>query len=106
MGDEEEWMLRFTSAGGRIRYLASAAIDHRRADGDAGLGALTRAAYNQGREARRHDARVGTERPIRSELRILAGCLWHTARRRCAYGIVMGAKAAGSMREALMEPRR
>jgi GT2 family glycosyltransferase len=104
-GDEEEWMLRFTAAGGRIRYLAAAAIDHRRATDDARLRALTRAAYSQGREARRHDARVGSERPIRSELRILAGCVWHTARRRCAYGIVMGAKAAGSLREAVAERR-
>jgi GT2 family glycosyltransferase len=104
-GDEEEWVLRYTGAGGRIRYLADAAIDHRRAPRDARLSALTRAAYGQGREARRHDVRVGAARPIRVELRILAGCLWHTARRRCAYGIVMGAKTAGSLREALAERR-
>lgn len=104
-GDEEEWVLRYTGSGGRIRYLAEAAIDHRRAPEDARLSALTRAAYGQGREARRHDVRVGTARPIRTELRILAGCLWHTARRRCAYGIVMGAKTAGSLREALAERR-
>jgi GT2 family glycosyltransferase len=104
-GDEEEWVLRYTAAGGRIRYLAHAAIVHRRAPRDARLSALTRAAYGQGREARRHDVRVGAARPIRTELRILAGCLWHTARRRCAYGIVMGAKTAGSLREALAERR-
>lgn len=104
-GDEEEWMLRYTSAGGRLRYLADAVMDHRRAAEDARLRALTRSAYIQGREARRHDTRVGTPRPLRTELRILAGCVWHTARRRCAYGIVMGAKAAGSLREALAERR-
>ena len=104
-GDEEEWVLRYVAAGGRIRYLAGAAMDHRRAAGDARLGALTRAAYEQGREARRHDLRVGATRSIRAELRILFGCLWHTARRRCAYGIVMGAKTAGSLREALAERR-
>jgi hypothetical protein len=80
-------------------------MDHRRAAEDARLGALTRAAYSQGREARRHDVRVGKARTIAGELRILAGCLWHTARRRCAYGIVMGAKTAGSLREALAERR-
>lgn len=104
-GDEEEWVLRYTSSGGRIRYLADASIDHRRAPRDARLGPLTRAAYGQGREARRHDVRVGAARPIGTELRILAGCLWHTARRRCAYGVVMGAKTAGSLREALAERR-
>ncbi len=100
-GDEEEWVLRYTAAGGRIRYLARACVDHRRAAADARLGALTRAAYAQGREARRHDMRVGTTRSIPTELRIMAGCAWHTARRRCAYGIVMGARAAGSLREAV-----
>ncbi len=104
-GDEEEWVLRYTAAGGRIRYLAEAGIVHRRTRGDAQLGALTRAAYVQGREARRHDLRVGGARPVPAELRILAGCIWHTARRRCAYGIVMGARAAGSLREALAERR-
>ena len=93
--------MRYTASGGRIRYLADASIDHRRAPQDARLRALTRAAYGQGREARRHDVRIGAARPIRTELRILAGCAWHTARRRCAYGIVMGAKTAGSLREAL-----
>jgi GT2 family glycosyltransferase len=104
-GDEEEWVRRYTAGGGRIRYLAGAVIDHRRAAGDARLAALTRAAYGQGRESRRHDVRAGTARSIRAELRILAGCVWHTARRRCAYGIVMGAKTAGSLREALAERR-
>jgi len=102
-GDEEEWVRRYTAAGGRIRYLARALTIHRRAPDDARLGALTRAAYAQGREARRHDIRVGAARSIPAELRILVGCAWHTARRRCAYGIVMGAKAAGSLREALAE---
>jgi GT2 family glycosyltransferase len=104
-GDEEEWVLRYTGAGGRIRYLAQASMDHRRAPEDARLGALTRAAYAQGREARRHDVRVGWARSIQTELRILAGCVWHTARRRCAYGIVMGAKTAGSLRQAFADRR-
>jgi GT2 family glycosyltransferase len=100
-GDEEEWVLRLTAAGGRLRYVAGATIDHRRTGNDARLPALARAAYRQGREARRHDIRVGKPRSIAAELRILAGCAWHAVRRRCAYGIVMGARAAGSLREAL-----
>ncbi len=100
-GDEEEWELRYTAQGGRIRYLAAAGLDHRRAAADSRLRVLTRAAYDQGREARRHDVRAGKVRTIPTELRILVGCAWHTLRRRCAFGIVMGARTAGSLREAL-----
>ncbi|MGH2867354.1 MAG: glycosyltransferase family 2 protein [Solirubrobacteraceae bacterium] len=104
-GDEEDWELRFTAAGGRIRYLAAAGIDHRRSAADSALPVLARAAYEQGQEARRHDVRVHKARPLRNELRILAGCVWHTVRRRCEYGIVMTARSAGSVREALSEHR-
>jgi hypothetical protein len=100
-GDEEEWVKRFTGTGGRIRYLAEAGLDHRRAPADSRLSVLARAAYGQGREARRSDIRAGKPRALSAELRILLGCAWHTVRRRCAYGIVMGARAAGSLREAL-----
>ncbi|HLH65526.1 MAG TPA: glycosyltransferase [Solirubrobacteraceae bacterium] len=98
-GDEEEWQRRHTAAGARTRYLARATIQHRRSREDSRLVALTRAAYRQGREARRHDVRSGKARPPSTELRTLAGCAWHTLRHRCAFGIVMGARAAGSLRE-------
>lgn len=101
-GDEEEWQYRYTAAGGRIRYLAAASIDHRRTAADSRLGALTRAAYAQGREVRRHDRRSGKARPLSQELRTLAGCAWHTVRRRCPYGIVMAARTAGTLREAAL----
>ncbi len=104
-GDEEEWLERYSGAGGRIRYLAAAAIDHRRDAADSRLGVLARAAYGQGREVRHHDRRSGKARPVSAELRTLAGCAWHTVRRRCAYGIVMGARTAGTLREALAERR-
>lgn len=105
-GDEEEWLLRYAASGGRIRYLAAAALDHRRTAEDSRLVALTRAAYGQGREARRHDRRIGNQRSLACELRTLLGCAWHTVRRRCAYGIVMGARTAGTVREALIETTR
>lgn len=104
-GDEEEWELRFVANGGRIRYLAGAGLDHRRAPPDARLRTLTRHAFEQGRQSRRHDVSSGKPRPVTAELRIIAGSAWHTIRRRCAYGIVMGARAAGSLREALAERR-
>jgi GT2 family glycosyltransferase len=100
-GDEEEWEFRWRQSGGKIRYLARAGLDHRRAPADARISVLARAAYGQGREARRHDLREGKARSIPTELWILVGCAWHTIRRRCAYGVVMGARAAGSLHEAL-----
>ena len=104
-GNEEEWEVRWTAQGGLMRYLADAGLDHRRTAADARLRVLASAAYGQGREVRQHDVRMGEPRAIRTELRVLAGCAWHTVRRRCAYGIVMGARSAGSLREALVERR-
>jgi glycosyltransferase involved in cell wall biosynthesis len=104
-GDEEDWELHWTAGGGLIRYLAAAGLDHRRSAADSRLRVLAQAAYGQGREARRHDVRVGKPRPVRTELRTLAGCAWHTVVRRCGFGIVMGARSAGSLRESLLERR-
>jgi GT2 family glycosyltransferase len=100
-GEEEDWERRYTTAGGRIRYLAGAGLDHRRERSDATVRSLAGAAYALGRSARRHDARKGTAPPVLAELRTLIGCGWHTVRRRCANGVVMGAQAAGRLREAL-----
>jgi GT2 family glycosyltransferase len=105
-GDEEEWEHRYIASGGRVRYLASAGLEHRRTGSDATLRSLTRASYGQGRAARRNDVRKGVAPPIAGELRTVAGCLWHILRRRCAIGIVMLAQAAGRLREALSERRR
>jgi glycosyltransferase involved in cell wall biosynthesis len=99
-GEEDEWERRYLAAGGRIRYLAQAGLEHRRTRSDATVLALARAAYPLGRSARRNDARKGKFPPLRAELRTLAGCGWHTVRRRCGNGIVMGAEVAGRVREA------
>jgi glycosyltransferase involved in cell wall biosynthesis len=100
-GDEEEWLMRLRAAGGRIVYLAEAGLDHRRSAGDSGLGSLARAAYHRGRGARSSDLRRGDAPALARELRILAGCGWHTVRRACPQGVVMGAHAAGRVMEAL-----
>ena len=100
-GDEEDWEHRYTAAGGTIRYLAAAGLEHRRAAADATVRSLSRAAYRQGRASRRYDVRKGTAPSVVGELRTLAGCQWHVLRRRCANGIVLGAHAAGRLREAL-----
>jgi GT2 family glycosyltransferase len=100
-GDEEEWQARLRAAGGRIRYVAAAGLDHRRARPDTTLRALARAAHVRGRNTRRFDARRGDPPSLARELRVLAGCLWHTARRRCGNGLVMAAHSAGRVAEAL-----
>jgi glycosyltransferase involved in cell wall biosynthesis len=105
-GEEEDWEQRYRAPGGRIRYLARAGVEHRRNVPDSRVRALARASYRLGQTARRHDRRKGVAPPLGGELRTLAGCAWHTARRRCANGIVMGAQAAGRLHEALAERRR
>lgn len=100
-GDEEDWLLRLRDAGGTIVYLAEAGLEHRRSPGDSGLGSLTRAAYHRGRGARSSDLRRGIAPGMARELRVLAGCGWHTVRRACPQGVVMGAHAAGRVVEAL-----
>ena len=105
-GDEEDWQRRYAAQGGRVRYLARAGVDHRRTAEDSTIPKLARAAYAHGRAARRYDIRKGTAPPVARELRVLVGCGWHTIRRRCAFGIVMGAQAAGRLREALTDRRR
>jgi len=104
-GEEEDWERRYAAQGGRIRYLASAGLDHRRSPADSTLARLSRAAFGYGRTARRYDIRKGTAPALPSELRTLLGCAWHVVRRRCANGIVLGAGATGRMYEALV-PRR
>jgi glycosyltransferase involved in cell wall biosynthesis len=104
-GDEEEWERRHTAAGGRVRYVAAAGLDHRRTPHDARLRALATAGFRQGRAARRNDVRKHAAPTLRGELRTLAGCGFHVVRRRCAVGIVLGAHAAGRLREALAELR-
>jgi GT2 family glycosyltransferase len=103
-GDEEDWQRRLRAAGGRVRYVAAAGVDHRRAGRDARLPGLSRAAFARGRAARRWDDRRGEAPPLAGELRTLAGCLWHIVRRRCGNGIVLTALTAGRLREALAPP--
>jgi GT2 family glycosyltransferase len=100
-GDEEEWLERLRAAGGRIVYLAAAGLDHRRTAADTRLRPLARAAYARGRGARASDRRRGRAPNLAAELRVLAGCGWHTLRRACPQGVVMGAHAAGRVVETL-----
>jgi GT2 family glycosyltransferase len=100
-GDEQEWQDRVKEAGGRIRYVAAAALDHRRAGDDARLRALCRAAYRRGQASRRFDVFKGQAPSLASELRVLAGCVLHGPRRACMNGPVMTAHSLGRMRAVL-----
>jgi glycosyltransferase involved in cell wall biosynthesis len=100
-GDEEEWLERLRAAGGTIVYLAEAGLDHRRTAEDAKLRPLARAAYARGRAARASDRRRERAPSLGRELRVLGGCVWHTARRGCPQGLIMGAHSAGRVVETL-----
>ena len=88
-----------------MRYVAAASVVHRRDRADARLRPLCRAAYALGRTARHNDVRKHAAPPPWYELRVLAGCAWHTVRRRCAFGIAMGAHSAGRIHEMLAARR-
>jgi GT2 family glycosyltransferase len=100
-GDEEEWLRRLTSRGGKVVYLARASIDHRRAGDDARLRSLMRSAYHRGYNLRGFDETHHKAPPVGRELRVLAGCGWHTLRRGCPQGLIMGAHSAGRLKRAL-----
>jgi GT2 family glycosyltransferase len=100
-GDEEEWLTRLRRNGGRVVYLAGAGVDHRRVGDDARLRSLARAEYRRGRAARLNDRRKGIEPSLARELRVLAGCGWHSVRRACPQGLIMGAHSAGRLLEAV-----
>ena len=100
-GDEEDWLRRLAAAGGRVMYVADAALDHRRAGDDARLRSLMRSAYHRGRNLRGFDERQGKAPGVGRELRVLAGCGWHVVRRRCPQGLIMGAHSAGRLMRAV-----
>jgi GT2 family glycosyltransferase len=100
-GDEEDWIRRLRDAGGRVVYLADAWLDHRRTGDDARLRSLMRSAYRRGRNMRAYDGMRGVQPALGHELRVLAGCGWHTVRRGCPQGLVMGAHSAGRLVEAV-----
>jgi GT2 family glycosyltransferase len=100
-GDEEEWQRRHRAAGGTIRYVAGAGLEHRRAPQDATLRALARAARHRGASSRRYDERKGTPPSLAAELRTLAACALHGPLRGCAFGVPMTAAAWGRLGEAL-----
>ncbi len=100
-GDEQEWQGRLLAAGGRIRYVAAAALDHRRAGDDARLRALAAAAYRRGGSSRRFDVFAGRAPSLARELRVLAGCAIHIVRYACPGAVVLTAHSLGRLRAAV-----
>src|SRR4051812_40057542 len=100
-GDEQEWQDRLRASDRpRIRYVATAALDHRRAGDDARLGSLARAAYARGVASRRYDVFTGSAPSLASELRTLAGTLVHGPRFACMNGPVLAAHSVGRLQAA------
>jgi GT2 family glycosyltransferase len=104
-GDEQEWQGRVKATGGRIRYVAGAGLDHRRAGDDARLRALCRAAYRRGQASRRFDAFKDSAPSLAVEVRVLIGCALHGPRRACMNGPILTAHSLGRLRAALATPQ-
>jgi GT2 family glycosyltransferase len=105
-GDEEDWQRRYKAQGGRVRNVARAGVDHRRAGDDARLRALARAAFHRGRAERRYDVRKQTTPTLAQELRPLAGTVWHAATHACAAGLVPVARISGRVVETVTSSSR
>ena len=99
--DEDMWERRLRERGGHVMYVARAGLVHRRDRRDARLGPLMRAAYGRGRSLRAYVEHRGQAPSPPRELRVLAGCVWHIFRRRCANGLLLTAHSAGRVREML-----
>jgi len=68
---------------------------------NARLRSLMRGAYRRGRNMRAYDSLRERAPGLGGELRVLAGCGWHTVRRACPQGLVMCAHSAGRLAEAV-----
>jgi len=104
-GDETEWEDRLHDAGGRVRYVAAAAVEHRRAGDDARLGNLVRAAYHVGRQSRRFQASREPPPKLEREVWNLALTALHALFRGCTAGLVLAAHNAGRIHETLTPTR-
>jgi GT2 family glycosyltransferase len=99
--DEDMWERRLRARGGHVMYVARAGLVHRRDARDSRLRPLMRAAYRRGRSLRAYIEHRGEAPSALQELRVLAGCVWHIFRRRCANGLLPAAHSAGRVREML-----
>ncbi|MBJ7471163.1 MAG: hypothetical protein JHD16_07665, partial [Solirubrobacteraceae bacterium] len=100
-GDEEEWIDRAAAAGGRVRYIAAAGVQHERVGPGAGLRPLMRASRARGRNLRLFETQQGRAPSALAELRTLLACLAHVVLRRCPAGLTMAAHSLGRLEQAV-----
>lgn len=96
-GDEEEWLRRLRAAGRRVLYLPDAGVLHRRTADDLLLRNLLRKRYARGRDQVTFDRKVGTKPSAKAEIRQVVASVAHSARSRCALGLLGAAGAAGRL---------
>ncbi len=101
--DDDMWERRYRAAGGRIMYLARAWLVHRRNRRDARVHRLVREAYRRGWNLRAYSEHAGFAPTTARELRVLAGCVYHTVRYGCGNGILLSAHSAGRVRRCLQD---
>jgi GT2 family glycosyltransferase len=104
-GDETEWEDRLHAAGGKVRYVAAAHVDHRRAGDDARPASLMRAAYRIGRASRRFQANREPPPKLEREVWNFVLTALHALLRGCAAGAVLAAHNAGRIHETLTPTR-
>ena len=101
-GDEEEWERRWLASGGRIRSIAAAGVDHRRAGRRrAAALALPRGPRRAAARRARTTSARGAAPPVAAELRTLLRCALHGPLRRCFMGPVTTWHSLGRLEAAL-----
>lgn len=100
-GDEEEWVDRAAAAGGRVRYIAAAGVQHERVGSDAGLRPLMRAQRHRGRNLRLFETQQGRAPSAIAELKLTLACLAHVLLRRCPMGLTLVAHSFGRLEQAI-----
>ncbi|MDQ8043604.1 MAG: glycosyltransferase [Solirubrobacteraceae bacterium] len=101
-GDEEEWLDRAAAAGGRVRYIAKAGVQHERVGTDASLRSLARSARYRGRNLRLFETQQGRAPGLPAELKTLLACIAHVIIRRCPMGLVLVAHSLGRVEQTIL----
>ena len=100
-GDEEEWVDRAAAAGGRVRYIAAAGVQHERVGPGAALRPLMRAQRARGRNLRLFETQQGRAPSALAELKLTLACLAHVILRRCPMGLTLVAHSYGRLEQAI-----
>jgi len=105
IGDEIEWEIRLTEAGGRIVYLPEAWLWHRRTAEALRFRHLVKTRFRRGIETVRYAKFRGEHLSLWRECMLIPRFLAHAALRRCVGGLLSASAAAGRV-WALVRERR